>query len=215
MPTSATILEQDDIPGQPSSATVCEYALETVSQMKEDFLHAALSEGPSCVVGVSLGLASNGPHIRTLSLATPSNVFNLVLHRPPSPVQKKILRALFSKVPCLAGFELPYIIVLLAHTISGEISGHDLSSAKFGPKTSYMRTPGALIKSKVSSASVGRIDERRERGMPCSDKKSTDTFEPNHRVRAKAENLPSGCVYNVDSSQGTLYSLHIAFVSPA
>jgi hypothetical protein len=43
MPTSATILEQDEIPGQPSSATVREYALETVSEMKEDFLNVALS----------------------------------------------------------------------------------------------------------------------------------------------------------------------------
>ncbi|KAF8483864.1 hypothetical protein DFH94DRAFT_690333 [Russula ochroleuca] len=184
MPTSATILEQDEIPGQPSSATVREYALETLSEMKEDFIHATLSEDPSCVVGVSLGLARSGPHIRTLALATPANVFNLVLHRPPSPAQKRILRALFSKVPCLAGFELPYIIVLLAHTIGGEISGHDLSSAKFGSKTSYMRMPGALIRSKVSSASAGCINERWERGMPCSDTKSTHTLEPNHRVRA-------------------------------
>ena len=92
MPTSATILEQDDIPGQPSSATVCEF-LETVSQMKEDFLHAALSEGPSCVVGVFLGLASNGPHIRTLALATPSNVFNLVLHESDVQRIKRTLEA--------------------------------------------------------------------------------------------------------------------------
>ena len=26
-------------------------------------------------------------------------------------------------------------------------------------------------------------------------------------------NIPSGCVYNVDSFQGTFYSLHIAFTS--
>ena len=184
MPTSATILKQDEIPGQPSSATVREYALETVSEMKEDFLNVALSEDPSCVVGVSLGLASSGPHIRTLALATPANVFNLVLHRPPSPAQKRILRALFSKVPCLVGFELPYTIVLLAHTISGEISGHDLSSAKFGTKTSYMRMPGALIESEVTSASAGRIDERWERGMPRNDTKSKDTHEANHLLRA-------------------------------
>jgi hypothetical protein len=194
MPTSATILEQDEIPGQPSSATVREYALETLSEMKEDFIHATLSEDPSCVVGVSLGLARSGPHIRTLALATPANVFNLVLHRPPSPAQKRILRALFSKVPCLAGFELPYIIVLLAHTIGGEISGHDLSSAKFGSKTSYMRMPGALIRSKVSSASAGCINERWERGMPCSDTKSTHTLEPNHRVRAWFTAMCVACV---------------------
>lgn len=31
----------------------------------------------------------------------------------------------------------------------------------------------------------------------------------------KEENLPSGCVYNVDSFQGTHYSLHIAFTFPS
>jgi hypothetical protein len=53
MPTSPTILEQDEIPGEPSSAVVREYSLETVSEMREDFLRAAPSEGSPCVVGVS------------------------------------------------------------------------------------------------------------------------------------------------------------------
>jgi hypothetical protein len=181
MSTSTTTLEQDEIPGGPSSAVVHEYSLETVSEMREEFLHAALSEGPPCVVGVSVGLANSGPHIRTLALATPSDVFDLTLHRPPSPAQKRILRTLFSKVPCLAGFDLPYTIVLLAHTLSGEISGRDLSTVKLGTKSSYRRMPGDLIKSKVSSASVGCIDKRWERGVPRSD---TKTLEPDYRVRA-------------------------------
>jgi hypothetical protein len=184
MPTSVTILEQDEIPGQPSSAEVREYSLETVSEMREDLLHAALSEGPPCVVGVSLGLARSGPHIRTLALATPSHVLNLTIHHSPSPAQKRILRALFSKVPCLAGFEFAYTIVLLEHTLGAEISGHDLSTARLGSDTSYMRMPGALINSKAFLASVGRINERWEGGTPRSDTKSTDTLEPNHRVRA-------------------------------
>jgi hypothetical protein len=37
---------------------------------------------------------------------------------------------LFSKIPYLAGFELPHLIVLLAHTLSGDLSGHDTSAVK-------------------------------------------------------------------------------------
>ena len=44
--------------------------------------------------------------------------------------------------------------------------------------------PGALIKSEVTSASAGRIDERWERGMPRNDTKSKDTHEANHLLRA-------------------------------
>ena len=181
MSTSATTLEQDEILGGPRSAVVREYSLETVSEMREEFLHAVLPEGPPCVVGVSVGLANSGPHIRTLALATPGDVFELILHRPPSPAQKRILRALFSKVPCLAGFDLPYTIVLLAHNLSCEISGHDLSAVKLGTKSWYRRMPGDLIKSKDPLASVGRIDQRWESAVPCGD---TKTLEPDYRVRA-------------------------------
>lgn len=178
MSTSTTTLQQVEIPGQPSSAVLREFTPETVSQMRDELLHAALSESPPCVVGISVGLADSGPHIRTLALATPGYVFDLSLPRPPSPAQKRILRTLFSKVPCLAGFELPYIIVLLAHTIDDDISGYDLSTVKFGTKPSYTRMPGALIKSKdcSGSASTGRIDDRWE--------SDTKTLEPNYRDRA-------------------------------
>lgn len=194
MSTSTTTLEQDEIPGGPISALVREYSLETVSEMREELLHAALSEGSPCVVGVSVRLANSGPHIRTLALATPSDVFELILHRPPSPAQKRILRALFSKVPYLAGFDMPYTIVLLAHTLGGEISGHDLSAVKLGTKSLYRKMPGDLIKSKDSSVSVGHIDERWERGVPRSD---TKPLEPDYRVRAwftaMCESVCSAC----------------------
>lgn len=178
MSTSTTTLQQDEIPGESSSAVLREFTLETVSQMRDEFLHAALSEDPPCVVGVSVGLGDSGPHIRTLALATPGHVFDLSLRRTPSPAQRRILQTLFSKISCLAGFELPYTIVLLAHTIGGDVSGHDLSTVKFGAKPSYMRMPGALIKSKYCSASVGRINERWET------RSDTKPLEPNHRVRS-------------------------------
>ena len=176
MPTSFTIIEQDEIPGEPSSAVVREYSLETLSEMRTDFLHDALSEGAPGVIGVSLGLTSGGPHIRTLALATPDNVFDLAIRRPPSQAHKRILRTLFSKIPYLVGFELPYTIVLLAHTLGGAISGHDLSSVNL--------MPGTLIESIVPSASAARINERWESDVPCSDTEFADTPEPNHCVRA-------------------------------
>ncbi len=188
MPSSATILHQDEIPGEPSFAVVRGYSLETVGEMKADFLQVARSdsEGSPCVVGVSLGLASSGPRIRTLALATRNHVFNLTLHRPPSRAQKGILRRLFSKVPYLTGFELPYTMVLLAHSLGCNIAGHDLSTANFGPikPEYYMKTPGDLITSRVPSASMWRINERWERGLSGDGTKSTDTLEPDYTVRA-------------------------------
>jgi hypothetical protein len=187
MPTTATILHQDEIPGGPSPAVVHGYSLETVGEMKTDFLQALLSEGTPCVVGVSLKLASSGPRIiRTLALATCNHVFELILHRPPSKAQKRILQTLFSKIPNLTGFEMPYTIILLAYILNCNISGHDLSSVSLSSETPEFcrRTPGTLIKSQVHSASRERINERWERGTPCSGAKSTDTLDPNCTVRA-------------------------------
>ena len=186
MPASTTIIRQDEIPAEPSSAVVRGYSLEMVGEMKVDFLQAALSEDPPGVVGVSLEMADSGPRIRTLALATRNHVFNLVLHRPPSQAQKRILRRLFSKVPHLTGFELPYTIVLLAHALGCDISGRDLSTFDAGSMDpdSYIQSPGTLIAAQVPSASRERINARWENGMSCSDTKSKDALEPKCTVRA-------------------------------
>jgi len=186
MPASTTIIQQDEIPVEPSSAVVRGYSLETVGEMKANFLQAALSEDPPCVVGVSLELADSGSRIRTLSLATRNHVFNLALHRPPSQTQKRILRRLFSKVQLLTGFELPYTIVLLAHALGCDISGRDLSTIDAGSmdSDSYIQTPGTLIAAQVPLASRERINARWENGMPCSGTKSTDARERKCAVRA-------------------------------
>src|ERR1700730_17330733 len=104
MPKTATIIRQDEILGKSSSAGVRRYSLETVAEMKTDVLRAALSEGVPRVVGVSLALASSGPKIRGLALATCNQVFELALRHPPSKAQKRILRRLFSKIQNLIGF---------------------------------------------------------------------------------------------------------------
>lgn len=176
MPASSTVIRQNEISVGPGSAEVHRYSLEKVGKMKADFLQAAASEDPPYVVGVSLELADSGPRIRTLALATPNHVFNLSLHRPPSQAQKRILRTLFSKVPHLTGFEFPYTIVLLAHALGCDISGHDLSTIDAGSMDpdSYMQTPGTLIAGQVPLASRERINEQWENGLSCSDTKSKD-----------------------------------------
>ena len=186
MPTTATTIHQDEIPGGPSSAVVRRYSLETVGEMKTDVLQAALSESAPCVMGVSLALASSGPKIRTLALATCNQVFELALHHPPSKAQKRILQRLFSKFQNLIGFEMPYTIVLLAHTLGCDISGRDLSSVETGSETPdfKMKTPGTLIGSIVRSTSGERINARWEKGTLSGGAKSTDTIDPNCTIRA-------------------------------
>ena len=182
MSPSTTIIQQDEIPEEPSSAVVRRYSLKRVGEMEADFLQAVfkLSEDPPCAVGVSL-LADSGPRIRTLALATRDHVFNLALQRPPSQAQKKILGRLFSKVSLLTGFELPYTIVLLAHALGCDISGRDLSTFD---DDSYRQTPGAFIEAQVPFASRERINKRWEKGKPSSDTKSTDALESKCAVRA-------------------------------
>ena len=176
MPPSTTVIQQSEIPGEPGSAEVHRYSLEKVAKMKADFLQAASSEDPPCVVGVSLELADSGPGIRTLALATPNHVFNLSFRRPPSQAQKRILQGLFSKVPHLTGFQFPHTIVLLAYALGCDISGHDLSTIDAGSMdpNSYMQSPGTLIAGQVCLASRERINERWENGLSFSDTKSKD-----------------------------------------
>jgi len=198
MPTSVTVLEQNEIPEEPSYAVVRGYSLETVGEMKVDFFDAALSKDAPCVVGVSLALARTGPQIRTLALATRDNVFNLTLHRPPSLPQKRVLWEIFSNITYLTGFELPYAIILLSHSLGCDISGLDLSIIKLPFDDSYIKTPGTLIKSEIHSASIQHIDKRWESRAPCNGAKSTDILEPNCTLRAwftaMCANVPHECV---------------------
>ncbi|KAI0251231.1 P-loop containing nucleoside triphosphate hydrolase protein [Lactifluus subvellereus] len=184
MVSTTTTLHQDEIPGAPTSALVRKYSLETVHKMKADVLSATASQGPRCAVGVSIGLARDGPRIRTLALATPNHVFHLVLHKPPSSAQNRILQKLFPTNSYLTGFEFPYTIVLLAHTLGCSLSGHDLSTITLGSKVGDIMTPGTLINAKNPSACAKRIDERWDICRPGSETKSTEPLEPDHCLRA-------------------------------
>ena len=184
MVSTTTTLHQDEISGGPSSALVRKYSLETVHKMKADVLSATVSQGPRCAVGVSIGLAKDGPRIRTLALATRDNIFHLVLHNPPSPAQKRILQKLFSVNSILNGFEFPYTMILLAHTLGCDVSGHDLSTITLGSKVGNIVTPGTLINAKNPLACAKRIDERWDSCQPGSETKSTDTLEPDYCLRA-------------------------------
>ena len=184
MVSTTTTLHQDEIPGEPSSALVRKYSLETVDQMKADVLSVTTSQGPRCAVGISIGLAKGGPRIRTLALATPDHVFHLVLHNSPSPAQKKMLQKLFSINSYLNGFEFSYTMVLLAHTFGCDVSGHDLSTITLGSKVGDIMTPGTLINAKNPSARAKRIDERWDNCRPGSETKSTDPLEPDYCLRA-------------------------------
>lgn len=160
---ASTIPEQDGSPGVPSSAVVREYSLETMKEMKADFLRGA-EDAPS-VAGVSLGLANSGIQTRTLSPATFHYIFVLALTRPPS--QAKNESYVFQRYHILQS----HPIVLLAHTLSGDVSGYDPSTSSFDSDTSYIRMAGALVKFPLTSAFAGRINEHREGDMPCRDTK--------------------------------------------
>lgn len=135
---ASTIPEQDGSPGVPSSAVFREYSLETMKEMKADFLRGA--EDASSVAGVSLGLANSGIQIRILSPATFHYIFVLALTRPPS--QAKNESYVFQRYHILQA----HPIVLLAHTLSGDVSGYDPSTSSFESDTSYIRMAGALVK---------------------------------------------------------------------
>jgi hypothetical protein len=161
--------------------------------MKTDVLRAALSEGVPRVVGVSLALASSGPKIRGLALATCNQVFELALRHPPSKAQKRILRRLFTKIQNLIGFEMSYTIVLLAHTLGCDISGHDLSSLHFGSEAPefYLTTPGTLIESIVPSVSRERINARWEKGTRSG---GANTLNQNCTIQALVYRNVSNCI---------------------
>ena len=175
--SSITTISQSVIPRGPSSAIVRNYSLGEIAEMEIDFRAALLPE--PFPVGVSIELASVGPRVSTLALATQDQVFCLSLQQPSS-VQRMALRRLL-KVQFLTGFELPYTITLLAHTLESDVSGYDLSTLKFGDIT----PPGHFLHLRDVFVSARGVNELWDGGiLRSSDAKVTGTLEPNYALRA-------------------------------
>jgi hypothetical protein len=176
--SSTTTIRQSAIRGGPSSAIVRNYSLGAIAEMEVDF-RAALPPEPFAV-GVSIGLAPVGPSINTLALATPDQVFCLDFQHPPSSSQRVALRRLLN-VKFLTGFELPYAITLLAHTLGSDVSGYDLSTQRLGDIT----PPGDFLHSKDMFTSARPVNELWDGGILRNiDAKATGTLEPNYALRA-------------------------------
>ena len=176
--SSTTTIRQSAIPGGPSSAIVRNYSLGAIAEMEVDF-RAALPPEPFAV-GVSIGLAPVGPSIDTLALATQDQVFCLSFQQPPSSSQRTALRRLLD-VKFLTGFELPYTITLLAHTLDSDVSGYDLSSLRFGDIT----PPGDFLHSRDVFTSTRSVNELWDGGILRNiDAKATGTLGPNYALRA-------------------------------
>lgn len=176
--SSTDAIFQGVIPGGPCSAIVRNYSLGAIAEMEVDF-RTALPPEPFAV-GVSIGLASVGPSISTLALATQDHVFCLSFQQPPSPSQRLALQRLLN-VKFLTGFELPYTIALLAHTLGSDVSGYDLSTLRYGDIT----PPGDFLHSKDVSTSARSVNELWDGGILRSfDAKITGTLEPNYARRA-------------------------------
>jgi hypothetical protein len=107
-----------------------------MAELQAEFC-AEISSGPPFAVGVSVGLAPAEPRTGSLALATPDKVFRLPLRESPSPMQRRALQELFSDIQYLAGFESPYTIVMLAHTLGSIVSGYDLSTLALPSKQRY------------------------------------------------------------------------------
>lgn len=176
--SSTTTIFQSAIPGGPSSAIVRNYSLGAIAEMEVDF-RAALPPEPFAV-GVSIGLAPVGPSLNTLALATQDQVFCLSFQQPPSSSQRMALQRLLN-VKFLTGFELPYTITLLAHTLGSEVSGYDLSTLRIGDIT----PPGDFLHSKDVFASARSVNELWDGGILRNvDAKVTGTLEPDCALRA-------------------------------
>jgi len=176
--SSITTIRQSAIPGGPSSAVVRNYSLGTIAEMEVDF-RAALPPEPFAV-GVSIGLAPVGPGVGTLALATQDQVFCLSFQQSPSSSQRMASRRLLD-VKFLTGFELPYTVTLLAHTLGFDVSGYDLSTQRFGDIT----PPGDYLHSKDVLTSARRVNELWDGGILRNiDAKATGTQEPNYALRA-------------------------------
>ena len=183
MLSKTTTLNQHEIPGEPRSVVVHHYSLGALAELEADF-RAAIPSSPPCAVGVSIELAPVGPRIQTLALATQYKVFCLGFRQSPSPAQCKAIRKLFSNIPYLAGFEFPFTIVLLAHTLGSNVTGYDLSTLAFRAKSRDIATPGDFFYSKTLSVSARRINERWDGDVVRSGTNSSATPEPDYALRA-------------------------------
>lgn len=178
--SSTTTIRQSAIQGGPSSAIVRNYSFGTIAEMEVDFRAALPSPPEPFAVGVSIGLAPVGPSINTLALATKGHVFCLSFQQPPSSSQRMALRKLLD-VKFLTGFELPYTISLLAHTLGFDVSGYDLSTLRFGDIT----PPGDFLHSKDVSTNARTVNELWDGGILRNiDAKATGTLDPDHALRA-------------------------------
>lgn len=183
MPSKNTVLDQTEIPGWPRSVVVHHYSLGAVAELEAE-VRAGIPSRPPSAVGVSVGLAPAGPRIQTLALATRDKVFCLSLHQSPSPAQCKTLRRLFSSIPYLAGFEFPYTVVFLAHTLGSNVTGYDLSTLALRSKSGDITTPGNFLNSKSPSVSARRINEQWDGDVLRIGTNSSGTPEPDYALRA-------------------------------
>ena len=183
MRSNTRILDQNEIPGWPRSAVVHHYSLGAVAELEAE-VRAAIPSRPPFAVGVSIGLAPAGPRIQTLALATRDKVFCLSLQQSPSPAQSKTLRKLFSNIPYLAGFEFPYTIVLLAHTLGSNVTGYDLSTLALRSKIGDITTPGDFLYLKDPLVPARRINERWDGDVLKIGTNSSGTPEPDYALRA-------------------------------
>jgi hypothetical protein len=183
MHSTTTIIDQREIPGEPSSAVVRHYSLRALAELQTD-VRAAIPTSPPSAVGVSVELAPAGPRIETIALATRDKVFCLSLPQSPSPTQCKALQELFSNIQYLTGFEFPYTIVFLAHTLGTTVTGYDLSTLALLSKHSNITTPGNFLNSKNSKVSARRINERWDGDVLRSRANSDGTPEPDYALRA-------------------------------
>lgn len=183
MLSKTTTLDQHEIPGEPRSVVVHHYSLGALAELEADF-RATIPSSRPCAVGVSIELASVGPRVQTLALATRDKVSCPFLRQSPSPAQCKTLRELFSNIRYLAGFEFPHIIVLLAHTLGSNVTGYDLSTLALSNKPGETVSPGGFLKSKNPSVSLRRINERWDGDILRSGKNISATPEPDYALRA-------------------------------
>src|SRR5712671_3585748 len=180
---TTTTLRQFEIQRASQSAVVRTYSLATVAEMEADF-RAALPHHPLFAVGMSIGLAPQGTRIQTLAIATRDKIFCLTLLKSPPPAQSQVLQKLFSDIQYLTGFEFPYTMVLLAHTLGSNISGYDLSTLTMQSKRGEITSPGTFINSKDASAPARRINERWDGGIKRNGTDSNGTPKPNYALRA-------------------------------
>ena len=183
MPSKNTVLDQNEIKGWPRSVVVHHYSLGAVAELEAE-VRAGIPSKPPSAVGVSIGLAPAGARIQTLALATQDKVFCLSLQQSPSPAQCKTLRRLFSSIPYLAGFEFPYAVVLLAHTLGSNVTGYDLSTLALRSKSRDIITPGDYFNSKSPSVSARRINEQWDGDVLKIGTNSSGTPEPDYALRA-------------------------------